>query len=235
MNKLDNRTRINKFEKRRKNTKMISVLLVVGSVLLVILLAVWIFGGNDKKDSTDPQQNNVNESNNHANEDPSGEQDQEGNSANDNNLTDHQNNNDSVNNEAEDLNDDDVDENNNPTDDEDEDESDLEEVSPSDDNVSKAYTGNWQPIGTEQSGPHTTKYGEGTTDRNEMEEAVRMATGLDEMITWWLGNGGDQKVIATVSDMGENEIYRVYLSWIDNEGWQPTKVEELIVNDKGKP
>lgn len=52
------------------------------------------------------------------------------------------------------------------------------------------------------------------------------------MIEWWIENGGDQKVIATVSDTAETEVFRVFLSWVDNEGWQPTKVEILIENDK---
>lgn len=61
-----------------------------------------------------------------------------------------------------------------------------------------------------------------------------MVTGIpeDNMIEWWVGNGGDQKVVATVSDREETETYRVYLSWVDNEGWQPTKLETLVENDK---
>lgn len=67
-----------------------------------------------------------------------------------------------------------------------------------------------------------------------MESAIRLAAGLAEgdMITWWLQNGGDQKVIGTVSNRSETQTYRVYLSWMDNQGWQPTLVEVLKENDQ---
>lgn len=228
MSKLNNKTRINKFEKRRKNTKMMSILIVIGSVLLVVLLALWLFGGKDK--DKNPAETNGNAPNN---EDNIGEDNQLEITENDNDLT--ENNTNSTNDQVGELDDNNSEENIDSSDNEEEQDVETKEEEPSDGNVSKAYTGNWQPIGTEQTGPHTTNYDKGTTDRNEMEQAVRMATGLDDMITWWLANGGDQKVIATVSDPNENEIYRVYLSWIDDEGWQPTKIEELINNDKGKP
>ena len=110
----------------------------------------------------------------------------------------------------------------------------TESVEPSDENVSDAYTGNWDPIGTEQEGPHTTTYDDGSQDRIEIKEATSMVTGIDadNMVEWLVENGGDQKVIATVSDKDETQTFRVYLQWVDGEGWQPTKVEELIENDK---
>src|SRR5699024_11189719 len=103
------------------------------------------------------------------------------------------------------------------------------EVDPTDNNVSKAYTGNWKPVGTIQDGPHTTNYNNGSIDRKEIKEAVSIATGVDEnqMIEHWIGNGGDQKVIATIQDQTDSVFYRVYLEWIDEEGWKPTKVEQL--------
>lgn len=109
----------------------------------------------------------------------------------------------------------------------------LKEVEPSDDNVIQAYEGNWEPIGTEQEGPHTVTFSDNSIDRLEMRKAILLATGLSEndYHEWWLANGGDQKVIATVSNNNETEVFRVYLSWIDNEGWQPTKVELLKEND----
>ena len=104
----------------------------------------------------------------------------------------------------------------------------TEQVEPSDDNVIEAYTGNWQPIGTVQEGPHTTVYDDGSQDRIEIKQAVISVTGLaDDMIEWRIGNGGDQKVIATVSNPGKTDNYRVYLSWVDNQGWQVTSVEKL--------
>src|SRR5699024_3870393 len=111
--------------------------------------------------------------------------------------------------------------------DDEEDEVETEEVEPSDANVSKAYTGNWEPVGTKQSGSHTTNYDDGSQDRIEIKEAMQLANGLQDMTELGVGNGGDQKVIATVASPDETDIYRVYLSWVDGKGWQPTKVEEL--------
>ena len=104
----------------------------------------------------------------------------------------------------------------------------TEEIESTDDNVIEAYTGKWQPNGTIQEGPHTTNYDDGSQDRIEIKQAVMSATGLGEDLTeHWIGNGGDQKVIATVANPGNTEIYRVYLSWIDQEGWQVTQIERL--------
>lgn len=110
----------------------------------------------------------------------------------------------------------------------------IEEVESEDPNVLKAYIGDWSPLGTEQVGPHTTTFTNGSRDRIEIKEAVVQVTELDpdDMVEWLVENGGDQKVIATVSDSNESEIYRVYLSWVDEQGWQVTKVETLEKNDK---
>lgn len=113
-----------------------------------------------------------------------------------------------------------------------EDESDdivIQEIESSDENVMEAFVGNWEPIGTEQEEPHTTNFDDGSTDRKEIKEAVLSVTQIeaDQLIEHWIGNGGEQKVIATVEDWSNNEYYRVYLSWIKNEGWQVTLVEKI--------
>ena len=214
-------SRSNKFEKRRKNTKKISILMIVASILILFLLMLWLFGGEDKDTSSpdndsnelenleieenlnDDNQNEINTENNGETEDQSSE-----NSENDLIVEDIE-----INENADDKEDIEVE---------------TEQVEPSDDNVIEAYTGNWQPIGTEQEGPHTTNYDGGSQDRIEIKQAVMSATGLGEDMTeHWVGNGGDQKVVATVSNKGNSEIYRVYLSWIDQQGWQVTKVERL--------
>ena len=99
-----------------------------------------------------------------------------------------------------------------------------------DENVAKAYTGDWEPIGTSQTGEHSaTDYTDGSADRIEIKQAVAVATGIsaDNMIEWWIGNAGDQQVTATVSDTQKEKIARVQLKWVDGEGWQVTLVEEL--------
>ena len=105
----------------------------------------------------------------------------------------------------------------------------TEKVPSTDDNVSTAYTGDWEPIGTTQTGEHVTDYSDGSADRNEIKQAISAVTGIsaDNMIEWWIGNAGDQQVTATVSDTQKEKIARVQLNWIDGEGWQVTLVEEL--------
>src|SRR5699024_12069880 len=90
------------------------------------------------------------------------------------------------------------------------------------------------PAETPQEGADTTNYPDGAQDRKEVKEDVSKVTKVaeDKMVEWRLENGGDQKVIATIADNNETELYRVYLSWIDNEGWQVNKFEELKKNDK---
>lgn len=108
-------------------------------------------------------------------------------------------------------------------------ETETEEVPSTDKNVTKAYTGDWEPIGTTQTGEHVTDYSDGSADRNEIKQAAAAATGIsaDNMIEWWVGNAGDQQVTATVSDTQKETIARVQLKWVDGEGWQVTLVEEL--------
>jgi Sec-independent protein translocase protein TatA len=93
----------------------------------------------------------------------------------------------------------------------------------------------WEPVGTQQSGEHVSSYDTGTPDWQEKVKALSYATGIPEgnMTVWYIeGNGGPQKSIGTVTEKGGSTAYRVYLQWTDGQGWQPTKVEELIENDK---
>lgn len=225
-------SRVHKLAKRRKNNRAIIFLMSLGSILVVLFILITVL-----KHSNEPQTVN----NNDADQDPSI---QAVNDENDTNQVDIENDEDNQTYDQ-DL---EVHENephipdNDPeglangqqhdvTSDEQENQP-LEEpvvtqVETNDDLVIEAYTGNWEPIGTVQEEPHVTQFKKETQDWLEMEQAIRYATGLDDMITWRIGNNGEQKVIGTVSTRDQQEIYRVYLSWITNEGWQPTKVERL--------
>lgn len=105
----------------------------------------------------------------------------------------------------------------------------IEEIPSDDENVITAFRGNWEPVGTKQQGPHTINYNDGSDDRMEIKQAIVMVTEIDpdDMIEHWVGRGGDQAVVATVYDSSKENIYRVYLQWVDGEGWQPTKAEKL--------
>lgn len=209
MDKHNNQSRVDKFAKRRKNKKLLSIMLVIGGILLVFLVMNLFFGGSDTKKADEETI-----SNNTILDD-----------------TDEQE--DDATNEADDQ----PEEDDEKEEDDDTDNDDVKKKkidTPKDDNVKEAYKGDWKPIGTEQEGEHTMNFDDGTQDRIEMEEAASIGAELDEetMIPWRLENGGDQKVIATVSDENDAKTYRVYLDWVNEKGWQPTKVEVLKENDK---
>lgn len=89
---------------------------------------------------------------------------------------------------------------------------------------------NWEPIGTEQTGEHVATYDQESIDWKEMERAIRYATGvpLEDMTILWLGNNGSpQDAVGTIQRKSDKTKYRVYITWVDGQGWKPTKVEVL--------
>ncbi|AGT32881.1 hypothetical protein M493_13195 [Geobacillus genomosp. 3] len=87
----------------------------------------------------------------------------------------------------------------------------------------------WQPVGTTQSEPHETVFKKDSVDWKEMLDAVSYATGIapEEMIVWFIGNNGPNKAVATISTNDQTAHYKVYIEWVTNEGWKPTKVQKL--------
>lgn len=88
----------------------------------------------------------------------------------------------------------------------------------------------WEPVGTSQTGEHVSKYDGESTDWNEKIKAISYATGLSEndMIIWQIANGGGpQRSVGVVSSSDKSEKYRVYLNWVDGEGWKPEKMDIL--------
>lgn len=86
---------------------------------------------------------------------------------------------------------------------------------------------NWKPVGTEQSGEHIAVYS--GIDWDEMVKAISYATGLsqEEFTIRFLGNNGPNKSVGTIYTKNKEEMYRVYIEWVDEQGWKPTKVEKL--------
>ncbi|MCQ6267393.1 DUF1510 family protein [Fictibacillus sp. WQ 8-8] len=90
-------------------------------------------------------------------------------------------------------------------------------------------SGSSEPIGTSQTGPHTSSYVEDSVDWNEKVKAIQMATGLgDNMNIWRIENGGGpQKSVGKVSPDGEDSwMYVVNLEWVDQKGWKVTSVSK---------
>lgn len=112
------------------------------------------------------------------------------------------------------------------------------ETTQSDDpNVAKVITKDWKPIGTEQTGDHVNSYSSTSTDWQEKRKAFSKATDIpiENTSLWFVEQGADPatQAIGTLSTKeNPDKAYRVYITWVDGEGWQPTKVEELITNDK---
>ncbi|OES44296.1 DUF1510 family protein [Domibacillus iocasae] len=96
---------------------------------------------------------------------------------------------------------------------------------------------NWEGVGTTQSGEHTSSFETDSADWQEKEQALAYATGipLSGMTVWYISGNGPQAAIGTVSPKSnKNEAYRVYIEWVDGEGWKPTKVQKLEENDKAR-
>lgn len=109
-------------------------------------------------------------------------------------------------------------------------------IVPNEDEVIKESIINtaWQPIGTEQTGVHESKYVKESIDWIEKQKAIAYATGFTEkeLIYWRIKNGGSpQKSIGIVSTMDKSEKFRVYLEWVDEQGWQPVKMDKLNTLD----
>ncbi|MBC2236155.1 YrrS family protein [Listeria innocua] len=104
-------------------------------------------------------------------------------------------------------------------------------------NVAKVITKDWKPIGTEQTGDHVNSYSSTSVDWQEKRKAFSAATDIPISNTslWFVEQGADPatQAIGTLSTKANpDKAYRVYITWVDGEGWQPTKVEELKTNDK---
>lgn len=192
---------------KRKKTNLILNSLIIVVILLIVFVSWSIFRTNDENNAARQEKTTENQGQT-ASSDEEEETDQE--------------------------TDTDTDNANEESSDETDSENDGEEVvteGGSDSNVVKTIeNSSWQPVGTTQSGEHAASYSAGV-DWDEQVKALAYGTGLDEsnMIVWFLGNNNKdpQKSIGTVSSSDKSEKYRVYIEWVDAEGWKPTKVEEI--------
>ncbi|WP_112181428.1 MULTISPECIES: YrrS family protein [Paraliobacillus] len=213
----DQYSRLNRFEKRRKNTKWLSYLALLGVALIICFIAILVFSGGEDDDALEDTaaKSELNEDNVTSEADTQDtEQDQED----VNETTDT----DELAEEQLELETDGTEEVN------------LEVVESEDENVIEAYTGNWNPIPTNQEEPHEIVWEKTSEDWEEMMRAASLATGLstENMIYLWVAGNGEQQVITTFSNSEESEHYRVFIAWIENQGWKPTQVEILNENDQ---
>ncbi|SDH58334.1 Protein of unknown function [Alteribacillus persepolensis] len=97
--------------------------------------------------------------------------------------------------------------------------------------------GNFEPIGTEQTGSFEHNFTEGSQNWKEMKAALRYAAGLteapEEEIEFWRieNGGGSHTVVGVLSHKSHHDRpYRVTMEFIENEGWKPLEVEQLDSN-----
>ncbi|MEG7333507.1 YrrS family protein [Bacillus sp. 0102A] len=97
--------------------------------------------------------------------------------------------------------------------------------------VEKTYeNSDWKAVGTEQTGEHAATYDSSSQDWAEMLKAISYATGVskDNMTVLWLGNNGSpQDAKGKILDKTTGDKYQVTITWVDDKGWKPTKVEKL--------
>ena len=219
--------------KDKKVNKVYNILISV-VVLLIIAVGAFIFMGNDEEpvsqnansnsESTQSANTNKEETNQAGNDEAANDDEEQSTEA----EKDQSNEQDGDSSDGEDSS--------KSEEDKETVESEKVEEEATDGNVEEAYSDpSWKPVGTEQSGEHVTQYEKGSTDWNEMERAIAYGAGIDQsnMTLWYLQNGGaPDKAIGTVSPKDGSSTYRVYIQWVDGEGWKPTKVEKLLKNDK---
>ncbi|MEQ6375822.1 YrrS family protein [Bacillaceae bacterium S4-13-56] len=212
-------SRVNRFEKKRRDTKMITLFGIVGSLLIIVLIFLFIFNDPPQDEALPATATNEeHESNNNAIEESGNEgmndQEQEDNQPSDSSENTNQPE------EQEDLSNEQVQENSD------------------DPNVIETYANEaWEPIGTAQKEPHTPSFDKESVDWKELRQAIGYAVELrpDDLILWWVTHGeAIQERVATVTNLQQDEdkIYRVTLKWIENQGYKPIIVERLKENDK---
>ncbi|GIN89707.1 hypothetical protein J6TS1_38680 [Siminovitchia terrae] len=192
--------------KRRKTNIILNTLIAVVIILILVVGGNIFFGG----DNTEKQKSPSNSEETKKNDQPADEK----------------------NVQTEDNTKEDV-----TADEKDEEDGKLEERESDEANVEKVLVNPaWKPIGTDQVSGHQSSYNMGTTDWNEKLKAAAYAVDIpvDNMTAWWVTGGDNRENQAelTVSAKGSDDTYRVYIEWVDGEGWKPVEVKKLIQNDK---
>jgi len=226
-------SRLDKRSKKNSN-KILNIMIAVVLLLIIVVGATIVMGGGDEKASS-----NVADTETKGSSDKDAEKEDKSVSLDEDKKSEEKDNEDK---KEEEKKSDEEKQEDKASDEEDtvalegEDQSELKVEDSDEPNVKKTMVHpDWKPVGTEQTGEHVSVYDEGTVDWQEKIKATSYATGIpeDNMTVWWMeGNGGPQKSMATVTAKDTKTPYRVYLQWVDGKGWQPTKVQELVENDK---
>lgn len=204
---------------KRRKTNIVLNSLIVLVLLLIIIVSINIFGGNDKQTKSDGEQNEVEVSQNvenksYENKNSSNSNGSTGNQSKENKETNAELTESDTNKDREALEAGKIvtEEEGNP-------EVKTSMVNPL-----------WEPIGTSQGSTPAQDYDLEGVDWNEMTQAIVYATGFEkeQMTILHLGNNGANKAVGTILQKDTKQKYRVYMEWVNEKGWKPVLVEELI-------
>ncbi|SDN45332.1 YrrS family protein [Alkalicoccus daliensis] len=239
-------------KKRKINTVLNISIGLVALLILVVSINLFLNSGsnnladeNNSGELASAENNNTENTNNisintndNENENNAGEENlnvsinneennNEDNMNNENENTNEENNGNNENNENE--------ENNGNNENEENNNRENEENNGSNENESP--DGEWEPIGTEQTGGLSGSYERNSQNWQEMVEAITYAVGLpndeDEIALWRIENGGSpESAVGTLSPHGGDydSPYQVRIEWVEGEGWQPVDVTRLNSN-----
>ncbi|WP_404443910.1 YrrS family protein [Sutcliffiella horikoshii] len=217
-------SRYGRTTKRKKTNMILNILIGVVFIFIVVLASSLFFGKNDPATDRENQLATGEQELSETEENEAEQESEEGAAPKEEEETD-------ADSEAEESEEKDADkekeEESNEADD-----SETEVSENSDDpNVIKTMTNpGWGPVGTTQSEPHTSVYEEGHVDWDEKLKAVEAATRLNsgDYTLYFLGNGGSEhSSVASIKNKSTGENFKVYLEWVTNKGWKPTKVEQV--------
>ncbi|MBR7553369.1 YrrS family protein [Allobacillus sp. GCM10007491] len=230
-------TRAERFEKRRRTTKMLNYMLILAGILILLLAMLFFFSGEDEAENADSEEGmELNESSDGESNETGSSDQEEDNENTDEGNEDQTSDEDQSTDEQEQSDEEETEESS----EEDSGEyssfgENIEVEQSNEENVIKVIKGNWDAYPTNQNEPHSIDLNKGSQDRQELEEASAMAiNGDSENITyWWFGSDGRPNYVeATIENQTDGEIYRVHLEWIENKGWQPQLVKVLEENDQ---
>jgi flagellar basal body-associated protein FliL len=232
----DYRTRLDKRSKKKTNNILNIMIGVVVLLILIVGAAIFLSDGENKNTASNEvaQQEEPNKdtsSNDENSKDNAKKEDEQ-----DNSINENESENDTSSNKDNEEDSSATEEKSDEIASNAEEKSKLEIEESDEPNVKKSIVHpEWKPVGTQQTGEHVSQYDDSSIDWNEKVKALSYATGIPEgnMTVWYIeGNGSPQKSIGTVSAKDNSTVYRVYLQWVEGQGWKPTKMQELVENDK---
>jgi hypothetical protein len=217
-------SRYEKRDKRRKTNVVLNTLIGIVALLILVIGSQLIFGGSDSEktakynEQPDIKLANEEESNEEAIADEEKEEDENSNKSNEELDENNDGKADSEEKSDEEATEDPFEQ------------ATITEGDPGSGVEETIENPGWAPVGTSQTGQHSANYEKGSQDWAEMTKALSYATGIpeSEMIIWFLGNNGSPNdAVGTISPKDKSAKYKVYITWVENEGWKPTKIEKI--------